>query len=74
MRDIRKITDTVGEIKHHQHLTDLRDKFAMAALTGILASPRELDDPVEYQTAALMVYGFADAMLTERKRERPPKA
>lgn len=40
----------------------LRDRFAMAALTGLLADPSE-----DGKGVATRAYGFADAMLEARK-------
>lgn len=40
----------------------LRDRFAMAALTGLLADPNE-----DGKDVAKRAYGFADAMLEARK-------
>lgn len=42
----------------------LRDRFAMAALTGLLASDRNWSD----EGAALRAYKEADAMLQEREK------
>lgn len=52
----------------------LRDRFAMAALTGLLANTtftdaviaRETDDPPGYVSAS--AYAIADAMLAEREK------
>lgn len=40
---------------------DLRDKFAMAALTGLLANN------VSYDAASIRAYNIADAMMEARK-------
>lgn len=46
----------------------LRDRFAMAALTGYLASFEPMDEPSEYATSiAIDCYRLADACLEARK-------
>jgi len=45
----------------------LRDQFAMAALTGILASPQAGDFSIS--SAASWAYAHADAMLAARAKE-----
>lgn len=48
---------------------ELRDRMAMAALTGILAAkPRGISLP-KVHTAAYDAYGYADAMLAEREKK-----
>jgi hypothetical protein len=47
---------------------DLRDTFAAAALTGLLARPDIDDDPLEYHFLTEHAYKWADAMLAERAR------
>jgi len=51
--------------------TALRDTFAAAALTGLLAGPHNWDEPAKAgnveQSAAEWAYKLADAMLEERK-------
>lgn len=42
----------------------LRDRIAMAALTGLIASPMRHGEPEVY---AISAYRFADAMLQARK-------
>jgi len=45
----------------------LRDKFAMAALTGTIASAGGIeDDKFEFSNAARTAYDYADAMLKAR--------
>lgn len=47
----------------------LRDQFAMAALTGHLASFGAMDDPSEYASSiAIDCYHLADAMMEARKK------
>lgn len=47
----------------------LRDQFAMAALTGCLASFGEMDDPSEYASSIAMdAYLLADAMMEVREK------
>lgn len=45
----------------------LRDQFAMAAMTGMLANP---NNGGTYELLAEAAYGYADAMLAERAKER----
>lgn len=46
----------------------LRDQFAMAALTGYLASFEPMDEPSEYASSiAIDCYRLADAMMEARK-------
>lgn len=50
----------------------LRDYFAAAALTGILATARNPNDAAAYRDlSAIDAYVFADAMLAERAKETP---
>jgi hypothetical protein len=44
---------------------DLRDQFAMAALTGLLANP----DAAKYKDRAEVAYNYADAMLKAREKK-----
>ena len=54
---------------------DLRDRFAMAALTGLLsASAGSIEDFGEQGLFAANAYIVADAMLAERKKNRPQAA
>jgi hypothetical protein len=45
----------------------LRDEFAMAALTGLIASPKA-KLPQEIECLAPLAYSLADAMLKERNK------
>jgi hypothetical protein len=47
--------------------SELRDRFASAALTGLLANHQVGGDRVSISSTA---YGFADAMLAERVKGR----
>lgn len=50
-------------------LSPLRDQFAMAALTGLIVTNKDL-----YPTAidaAVVAYAIADAMLAERDKVKP---
>ena len=48
----------------------LRDYFAAAALTGLCAKERHLQDDIEPEKAfAQTAYTLADAMLAEREKE-----
>ena len=49
-----------------QARAELRDRFAMAALTGLLAYPEEGGAPQRYSEIA---YEYADAMLKARGHE-----
>lgn len=51
-------------------MIDLRDHFAAAALTGLLAAPTDKDRSWEYW--ARLAYEAADAMLRERGGVRTP--
>lgn len=47
----------------------LRDRFAMAALTGYLASFEPMEEPSEYATSiALDCYRLADVMMEVRQK------
>jgi hypothetical protein len=46
----------------------LRDTFAAAALSGMLARPDIDDEPLEYHFLCEAAYRWADAMLRERER------
>ena len=48
------------------NLSTLRDQFAMAALTGLIAR----DSCLEVSTLALWSYELADAMLKEREEKK----
>lgn len=55
-------------------MCDLRDKFAMAALTGLLSGSGEtslipLDNQSEFQWIAADCYKFSDAMMEVRKQK-----
>lgn len=50
---------------HHWGGMSLRDYFAAAALTGLLAHPNQSTDVPAFAKAA---YHFADAMLKEREK------
>ncbi len=49
----------------------LRDKFAMAALTGICMRPDY--EHVDFSIMSLMAYNAADAMLAERLKDNQDK-
>jgi hypothetical protein len=51
----------------------LRDQFATAALTGLLARPEFDDDPIDYRYMCRAAYKWADAMMQERRAEPPPE-
>jgi hypothetical protein len=45
---------------------ELRDRFAMAALSGVLANPE--NDSFEHEAFAIEAYRYADAMLKARDK------
>ena len=49
--------------------TDLRDKFAMAALTGIISKGTGYEDRI-FERVAERAYLYADSMLEERRARR----
>lgn len=51
-------------------MTELRDQFAMAALTGMLAHPDE--EILLHEDISRSAYKFADAMLEARSPRREP--
>jgi hypothetical protein len=58
-----------GETKRREAGVEaLRDQFAMAAMTGLLADPMESAKASDYVAAA--AYEIADAMLAERNRAK----
>ena len=57
--------------ERHVEAARLRDTFAAAALTGLLAAPTDKDRSMEYW--ARLAYEAADAMLRERVTEPMPK-
>lgn len=61
-------SDDSKEVEHLVELVNLRDKFAMAALTGLIASPMRHGEAEVYAVSA---YRFADAMLAQRKKVQP---
>ena len=63
----RAVQQAVGGV-FAPSLPTIRDQFAMAALTGLLAS----EEFHSLTTAAKMSYAFADAMMAERNKTAPP--
>ncbi len=67
-----QINEAAWQLAHHLNTAPerptLRDQFAMAALTGLLAS----EEFHSLTTAAKMSYAFADAMMAERNKTAPP--
>lgn len=65
-----------ASLPHRCAVDELRDAFAMAALTGSLASPMRIlvdGKPVETPTpgiVAMLAYDYADACIAERSRRR----
>ena len=47
----------------------LRDQFAMAALTGMLATPSPYSGATRVEEVAEGAYKYADAMLQERDKK-----
>lgn len=65
----RALAAAMGEIPEPPK--SLRDYFAAAALTGMLANakiPETWDPPEHREQAAFTAYGFADAMLAEKAK------
>lgn len=56
-----------GELSVTYGDADLRDRLAMAALTGVLANGNISGEHSTYESRAEFVYKQADAMLAERK-------
>lgn len=48
----------------------LRDTFAAAALTGILAESSGREEVIDPFSGAKIAYHFADAMLAQREKQR----
>jgi hypothetical protein len=59
--------ETGEAIREQQHRERLRDTFAAAALTGLVASNADLEDTM--QGVCEDAYSWADAMLRERERQ-----
>jgi hypothetical protein len=67
MSELHAETANQGYVVEYKIVTekvDLRDQFAMAALTGIVGHPQPLEGCAEY---ARLAYEFADAMLKARE-------
>ena len=60
---LNQITDELDYIGTRDIGLDIRDQFAMAALTGLLANP----DAAKYKDRAEVAYNYADAMLKARE-------
>lgn len=61
-----RIVEPVGNPDKLDAPESLRDRFAMAALTGILANT-DLSNSTAHEFAEI-AYGQADAMMTERRK------
>lgn len=63
------ISEVLAGLKVPQHPEELRDRFATAALQGLLADPRPFEDEGEgiHIAYAKTAYMYADAMLEARK-------
>lgn len=57
-----------NNMKKAEEYVRLRDEFAKAALTGILAAIKP-GERVSYDDVAMWAYNHADAMIEERNRE-----
>jgi alcohol dehydrogenase YqhD (iron-dependent ADH family) len=57
--------------RQHAERQRLRDQFAAAALSGLLARPEFDDDPLDYRCMCRAAYKWADAMVEERQTEPP---
>ena len=60
---LNQIADELDYISTREIGLDMRDQFAMAALTGLLANP----DAAKYKDRAEVAYNYADAMLKARE-------
>jgi len=58
-------TQNFGTEKPAPKTATLRDQFAIAALTGLLANP----DAAKYKDRAEVAYNYADAMLKAREHK-----
>ena len=61
----RALAEQAAEIDAKQARAELRDRFAMAALTGVIASPVHERMPYAFD-AARCAYEYADAMMKAR--------
>lgn len=67
MTDNIVTVESVGYIqKTIVEVVSMRDQFAMAALTGMIADPNGLD----YRSVPKKAYEMADAMLEARKEKK----
>jgi len=57
---------TDKEARVHVYRNELRDRFAMSAMTGMLSDP---DCGLSPDRGARLAYQWADAMLAERERQ-----
>ena len=66
----QRIYEDVGEAARSVSAVTLRDRFAMAALPGIMAAydPRNMSGD-DITDAAVAAYGMADAMIGARRRQ-----
>lgn len=68
IRAQRAMLERGEQKRREQDLQALRDQFAVAALTGLLADPMESAKASEYVAAA--AYEIADAMIRERQKAK----
>lgn len=62
------MTKPKQKIKPNTEVPTLRDQFAMAALTGMMANPKLIDDDPKLMTYAMIAYVLAELMLNVRKK------
>lgn len=55
----------IAALINRPDLLTLRDKFAMAAMNGLISGEEVI---VDYSTIAMAAYGIADAMMEARKK------
>ena len=69
----REISKGSFHVCGHDDVTVLRDRFAMAALSGLLAASLDIPDCIKdsdlERSTAEIAYWFADAMLEARKEK-----
>ena len=74
-REMMRRAESVRQAQtDHAERQRLRDQFAAAALSGLLARPEFDDDPLDYRCMCRAAYKWADAMMQERQAEPPASA
>lgn len=67
LRDYREMRDIEARAREVRSRAERRDRFAMAALTGLLATPDRLSS-IGAKELARLAYKVADAMEAEREK------